>query len=361
MRSVIEYVRTMRCLAVILLVTSSALAVAKPLTLTPFDAGAFTVSMPEGWAVHGDASSGAVLAQQDAKRADAAQLLVVVSKTPASDDQALDAIVGKAATGLKIVQRGALPGGAGKQLIAEGVTGGVKVRLGAIAIGNGGGIVIGLVVAKVDDFDGLGGIGLVANALGSLNANGAAAPAPAPALAPAAQAPPAQVGRDAVMTPQFDSYHSLIIPPPSRALTLADLAGDWTDDSGALTNYYSASTGAHVGYSAVVGKENWLISAKGGLVDTYHGATVSNKAVHAIDETSDASITLSADGVLAMVFKKFPQQTTLYLVRGWFVGPDVTMVKLVGPFYNTIAPEARKPEPNGYSYLRRVFVRNNAK
>jgi len=63
----------------IALAIACGIARAEPPSLTSYDAKAFTVSVPTGWTVASDATKGMVVAQQDPKRTDVAQLVVMVS------------------------------------------------------------------------------------------------------------------------------------------------------------------------------------------------------------------------------------------------------------------------------------------
>ena len=104
--------------------------------------------MPKGWTVVADASKGTVVAQQDPKRKDAAQMLVMVTSGSAStDDQVLDLML-KSIANAKVVKRDPLPGGAGKVLVADGTTDGNQVRLGAIAVGNANGVIVGMLICE---------------------------------------------------------------------------------------------------------------------------------------------------------------------------------------------------------------------
>lgn len=163
---------------VVLMCVVVASAAAKPLALEPHDLGALKVQTPKGWAFTGNGAKGTAVAQQDPKRKDAAQLLVlVVSANAPTEDQLLDTIAGQAAQSLKVVKRGAA-GAAGKLLVADGVVDSIQVRLGAVAIVANGGAVVGVLVAKVGEFDGLGGTDLVISVMASLKAT-ASAPAAA--------------------------------------------------------------------------------------------------------------------------------------------------------------------------------------
>src|SRR5438874_788735 len=193
--ALIGYARGMRPLLAIAI--CCAVAAAKPPALEPYNAGAFSVSLPKGWAVTADMAKGTVLAQQDPRRKDGAEVLVVVAASAATEDQALDQTVQT----LKVVKRGAAPGG-GKLVVAEGVSEGIKVRLGAVAVAANGTLVMAVLISKVEDFDGLGGTEPVAKTVASYVA--AAAPAPASG---------------------------------AQTITLADLAGEWKRGGGELASY----------------------------------------------------------------------------------------------------------------------------
>src|SRR6185312_2054622 len=146
---------------------AAATAQAKPIALEAHEVGGVSVSMPKGWTFAADAAKGMAVAQQDPKRKDGAQLLVIVSANAGTttEDQVLDQISTQAVAGLKIVKRGAGPGNAGKLLVADGTVDGVAARLGAIALGSNGGMVVGVLIAKQSEFDALGGTDLVVSVL----------------------------------------------------------------------------------------------------------------------------------------------------------------------------------------------------
>jgi len=210
-------------------------AVAAPV-LTSYDAKSFTLSVPKSWTVVADASKGMVVSQQDPKRKDAAQLLVIVSSGGTTDDQVLEMML-KSIASPKVVKRESLPNGAGKVLVADGTTDGIKVRLGAIAASNSSGVIVGMLISKVDEFDALGGTATVGAVLASIKLSGATTTEPAPSS-----------GTNEVMTPTYDAYKNLIVPPPQRAITQADLAGEWKNTGKSLKGYVNTSTGGYAGY-----------------------------------------------------------------------------------------------------------------
>jgi hypothetical protein len=293
------------------LIAWSSLALAKTPAMTSFDAGAYTIDVPKGWTTVADASKGVVVAQQDPKRKDAAQLVVLVlADGKTTPDQVLDLIAAKTASDLKVVKREGLAGG--KLLVADGVTDTIKVRLGAIAVGNGQSVVLVMLISKVGEFDALGGVELVTATLASLK--------------------PAKTTE--VMEPTYDSYKNLIVPAPRRAITQADLTGEWKNSGKSLKGYVNTSTGGYAGYSAVVADQEWIVDAKGGLVSKYNGVHASNTGGGTFQVNGDTTGTLSLanDRVITVVRKG--SATSFFLLRGWFVGPELTVMRLNGPYYN---------------------------
>ena len=306
--------------SLLVLVLLCATAAAKP-TLEPYDAGTFSVSTPKGWTVQADARQGMVVAQQDPKRTDAPQVLLVVMATAQNtEDQLLDAIAAKAGDDRKVIKKGSLPGG-GKQILVDGSAGGVKIRLGAVAVAAGGGMVLGVLISKPGDFDGLGGIELVTSMMGTIKPKGA----------PTAAASSTS-GDGPEMTPVFDSYHTLRIQPQKRNPTMTDLAGEWVEGGNSVKDYYSTTTGNYAGYSVVQFTTKRTITAKGTYSESTHGARVSSASgAHVVDEQLGGSFKIDGDTITMR--RSDNGYVTIYLVRGWFVGKDVVMMKLAGPFY----------------------------
>ena len=258
----------MKQLVLVSLMCSCVLAGTGTPALTTYDAKTFTLSVPEGWTVVADTSKGTVVSQQDPKRKDAAQMLVMVtSGSTSTKDQALDLMLNSIANA-KVVKRDPLPGGAGKVLVADGTTDGTKVRLGAIAVGNASGVIVGMLISKTGDFDALGGTNTVVAVLGSIRVAGA--------TAPSTDAPLPSPGKSEVMTPTYDSYKTLIVPPPQRAIRQADMAGDWKLDSGVVSSYVSTATGGYAGFTSIAISETYSVDGKGNLTYKESAARVSS-------------------------------------------------------------------------------------
>ncbi|HUJ60882.1 MAG TPA: hypothetical protein VLX92_20405 [Kofleriaceae bacterium] len=317
-------------MAVVVVVAAAAVADGRPLPLAPYDAGAFTISMPKGWVVQGDSSKGAVVAQQDPKRKDAATAIVMATtSTQATDDQLLDQIAMMAGADRKIVARGAAAAG-GKQLVVDGATSdGLKIRLGAVAIVGGSGVIVAILVAKRGEFDTLGGIDTVLAILTSIKVQTAA-----PRDAPVTDAPT----KDAPMTPHFDSYGYLIVPPPQRAIVLADLVGEWSNDGGSVKGMYTSS-GQYAGYRSVAIADRWRVDGTGKIADTFNGVR-SGGGAQQVSERKTGTVSIH-DNEIHITWSTMPSHTAIYLVHGWFVSPDATIMNIDGPYWDQVPDRAR--------------------
>jgi hypothetical protein len=319
----------MKTLVIAVVIAWCAIAGAGTPTMTTYDAKAFTVSVPKSWTVVADASKGMVVAQQDPKRKDAAQLLVMVSaNTSATADQVLDQML-QAIANAKVIKRDPLPGGAGKLLVADGTVDGVKARLGAIAVANGSGVVVGMLISKATDFDGLGGTATVASVLGSIKAASAS-------TAPTGDtAPPATSTSSEVMTPTYDSYNNLIVPPPRRTITQADMAGEWHVDNTVAKKYVSISTANHSGFSVTNVSQAYVVDAKGNMSSKVSSKHITDSGGYQHDDAGTGTFTISSDRTITIAQKG--KNPVYYVVRGWFVGPDVTIMRANGPWYDLSA------------------------
>ncbi len=268
---------------VVLICVMAASAAAKPLVLEPHDFGTLTVQTPKGWAFTADAAKGMALAQQDPKRKDAAQLLVVVvSANAPTEDQLLDAITGRAAQQLKVVHRGAAPGGAGKLLVADGVVDNIKVRISAIAVVASGGAVVGVLIAKAGESDGLGGTDLVVSVMASLKAT---ASAPTPTKGASTGLP---AGRYACQRMQYT-----INSPPTYVPT--GISFDLDGNGG-----YNAPS--FTGGPGTVTFDGNVMTFQGGSLNGWHGYTGSISSgpfvrIRFKDPTAIASTLLLGDGM----------------------------------------------------------------
>jgi hypothetical protein len=132
--------------------------------------GGITVTLPAHWVVRADATAGQVVAREDPKRKDAAVMTVAITQaTEAARPDALVQALLALAKDVKIIGREVVPNTNGLAVAAEGTIDGMHAKLGAIAIVAGGKAAVGLLAAKPDEFDQLGGVPMLLASLQSLH------------------------------------------------------------------------------------------------------------------------------------------------------------------------------------------------
>ena len=139
-------------------------------------------------------------------------------------------------------------------------------------------------------------------------------------------APPA--ARAAPATPpalQYDDYGRLIIPPPARQLTLADLAGQWGESEGINVRYVDRHSGTYAGADSLHYKIKMTFTAEGGYYDDFYA--IQNGKL--IKEKAAGSLEVSGR---VLVIKG--TNTSKYVIRGWLELPDMTIMEVCGPWYN---------------------------
>lgn len=139
---------------------------------------------------------------------------------------------------------------------------------------------------------------------------------PAVNTAPTAAATPAL---------QYDDYGHLIIPTPTRQLTLADLAGQWGESEGINVRYVDRQTGAYAGADSLHYKIKMTFTAAGGYYDDFYaiqnGKMIKEKAVG----------TVAINGRVLSIKGTNLQK---YVIRGWLELPNMTILEVCGPWYN---------------------------
>jgi len=140
---------------------------------------------------------------------------------------------------------------------------------------------------------------------------------------------PAEPAKTSVASapPAVDSYGNLIIPLLTRQLTVADLAGEWGEgDTRMATAYYSANTGNYVGTDRVAFKTKSTITKNGGYSNDFFEIRNGKKLS---DKTTG---TISIDGrVFSMKNTKY-NYVSRYVIRGWVELPDMTILRVAGPW-----------------------------
>jgi hypothetical protein len=141
----------------------------------------------------------------------------------------------------------------------------------------------------------------------------------------------------------------LVIPPPERPLTLTDLAGEWQHEDRISTTYVDRQTGAYAGSDNLAFRETWVINVTGGI--SSHFFAIRN-GQRILDETT-GTIKLS-DGRILDVRIGSPAS---YVVRGWLELPSMTVLKIVGPFYDGEIPQEILDNPEQGGNLNQHWIR----
>jgi len=139
----------------------------------------------------------------------------------------------------------------------------------------------------------------------------------------------------------------LVIPPLSRSLTVADLAGEWGHQDGFTTTYVDRHTGAYAGYDSLHFRTKYTISPKGAVVEDFFAIRNGKKVV----DKQHGTIAISGR-ILQVRLGSNP----LYVVRGWLDGPELTVLLICGPFYDTV-PQDVLDDPEKGTNLNKYWVR----
>jgi hypothetical protein len=148
---------------------------------------------------------------------------------------------------------------------------------------------------------------------------------------------------------QYDDYGHLIIPPPSRQLTLADLAGQWGESEGINVRYVDRYSGAYAGADSLHYKIKMTFTAEGGYYDDFYaiqnGKMIKEKAAGAV----------AVKGRVLVI-----KDTNLrkYVIRGWLELPNMTIMEVCGPWYNDdVIPEEIFTNPLQGANLNKKWAR----
>jgi hypothetical protein len=148
---------------------------------------------------------------------------------------------------------------------------------------------------------------------------------------------------------QYDDYGHLIIPPPARQLTLADLAGQWGESEGINVRYVDRYSGTYAGADSLHYKIKMTFTAEGGYYDDFYaiqnGKMIKEKAVGAV----------AINGRVLVI-----KDTNLrkYVIRGWLELPNMTILEVCGPWYNDdVIPQEIFTNPAQGANLNKKWAR----
>lgn len=148
---------------------------------------------------------------------------------------------------------------------------------------------------------------------------------------------------------QYDDFGRLIIPLPTRQLTLADLAGQWGEAASINTRYVDRYSGTYAGADSLTYKSKMTFTAEGGYYNDFYaiqnGRMIKEKTAGAI----------AVNGRILVI-----KDTNLrkYVIRGWIELPDMTILEVCGPWYNDdVIPQEIFTNPVQGANLDQKWVR----
>lgn len=148
---------------------------------------------------------------------------------------------------------------------------------------------------------------------------------------------------------QYDSYGHLLIPPPTRQLTLADLAGNWGEAASFHQRYVYRSSGAYAGADSLTFKSKMTFTADGGYYNDFYA--IQNGKM--IKEKTAGSI--SVNGRVLSIRQR---NTAKYVIRGWLEMPDMTVLEVCGAWYDDdVIPQEIFNNPLQGANLNQQWVR----
>ena len=154
----------------------------------------------------------------------------------------------------------------------------------------------------------------------------------------------------AAAPPTLDQWGNLFIPPPTRQLTIADLVGNWGDNPGRIsTHYVNRSDGSHAGTDSLHFTSKWTIDGDGRYVNDFFEVR-NGKKLH--------DITTGTITIVGQVITIKHKGAAKYVVRGWLELPDMTILKVAGPWFDDQEiPERTFTDPPDSYMLTSKWVR----
>jgi len=151
-------------------------------------------------------------------------------------------------------------------------------------------------------------------------------------------------------TPTLDQWGNLFIPPPTRQLTIADLVGNWGDNPGRIsTHYVYRDSGSHAGTDSLHFTSKWTIDGDGRYVNDFFEVRNGKKL---------RDITTGTVTIVGRVLTIKHKGTSKYVIRGWLELPDMTVLKVVGPWFDEgEIPERVFSDPDYASNQTQKWVR----
>jgi hypothetical protein len=142
----------------------------------------------------------------------------------------------------------------------------------------------------------------------------------------------------------------LVIPLPSRQLTVADLTGEWGEDAQRIsTTYVYRSSGNYAGTDSLAFRSKMSFTRNGGYLNDFFAIRNGQKEI-------DKSVgTFAINGRVLSIKHK---GTAKYVIRGWLELPDMTIMRVCGPWFDDgVIPENIFTNPEQGANLNKDWVR----
>ena len=171
---------------------------------------------------------------------------------------------------------------------------------------------------------------------------------PAAAL-PAAVAASTSTSASVPGPPKLDDWGRIIITPPTRQLTTADLVGQWAEAASFHQRYVYRSSGNYAGSDSLTYKSKMTLTADGAYHDDFYA--IQNGKL--IKETTGG--TFAINGRILGIRQR---NLAKYVIRGWLELPDMTVLEVCGPWYDDdVIPVEIFTNPVFGANLNRQWVR----
>jgi hypothetical protein len=166
-----------------------------------------------------------------------------------------------------------------------------------------------------------------------------------------ASSAPAATTSASAATYNVDDFGRIIIPPPTRQLTIADLAGQWGEAASFHQRYVYRSSGNYAGSDSLTYKSKMTLTADGGFFDDFYA--IQNGKL--IKEKTGGAFAINGR-ILGIKIKD--RNLSKYVIRGWLELPDMTVLEVCGPWYNDdVIPAEIFNNPRQGANLNQQWVR----
>ena len=148
---------------------------------------------------------------------------------------------------------------------------------------------------------------------------------------------------------QYDQGGHLLIPAPTRQLTLADIAGQWGESDGINVTYVYRDSGNYAGTDSLHYKSKMTFGSDGAYYNDFY-AIQNGKMIK--DKSTG---TISINGRVLSVRQK---GLAKYVIRGWLELPTMTILEVCGPWYDDqVIPQAIFDNPGQGANLDKKWIR----